>query len=343
MWVVLPLLLISFAHLHTLILSDPTSSIPQFPQANETLIPINKYELVFWDDFNGSAIDSSCWTVQNQTKAYGPVQANLAKPENVLVKDGLLHLINRRVNLVDINGIAVNYTCGRINTKPNYRFKYGFFAARIRSTTASGWHTSFWLRNVEGAIAPSNDEEIDIVETDSVSPLRYSSTLWKWKPAANATTLTTPVFTHDTTCGDLTQEYHVLACEWTESVINFYCNGNLVYRGVVPTNTQFNPANVLLTTLALSWNPSVHPIDEMALPGESVVDWVAVYQVRRRVVSAVVEGGEDGGSGGGSGLAVLGMFGIVAVVVVIVIFLIVVIRVRGGGQFPFLKGREEIV
>ncbi|KRF17783.1 hypothetical protein ASG90_05410 [Nocardioides sp. Soil797] len=130
----------------------------------------------FHDDFTGSALDTSKWTIQRDGFITGdpPGAAACYSGKNVSVRDGSLRLVARAAGLLEcpgLTGILKTFTSGMVSTHDKWSQRNGLFEARIHNTatTARGLHEAYWLwpDHRFGAV---NGDEIDISETYSVYP-----------------------------------------------------------------------------------------------------------------------------------------------------------------------------
>ena len=118
-------------------------------------IDLTDWRLVWEDDFDypDEELDVD-WQSKN-----GPCRHILCSRwrENVVVKDGVLHLVNRK----ESRG-GQDWTSGSIWTKR--KFKYGYFECRYRYAEASGTNNSFWLMSPRKDPEEGKRFEIDINE-----------------------------------------------------------------------------------------------------------------------------------------------------------------------------------
>jgi beta-glucanase (GH16 family) len=198
------------------------------PQTTIDIKPVNNnignaWALDFSDEFNGSAVNTTKWNIDNSTtsRAARPGIGILSwfwKPANVAVANGNLILKVTKETSSKMH-------CGSINSKDKYMTTYGYFEARIKIADATkGTHTAFWLQgpnmgNVDGT---GNDgAEIDIFEsawtgdyTKSVIHIDGYGTSHQ----ANTKQYTTP---------GIHSGYQTFGMWWTKDFIKIYYNGAL--------------------------------------------------------------------------------------------------------------------
>ena len=203
---------------------DPQSSPNAKPFIVNDSSKIN-WKLDFSDEFNGTKIDTSKWSVENNIKKRIDVTL-YADSNQVEEKDGNMFIYYRKSTVSD-----TAYNAGRFNSKGKYAPKYGFLECRMHVVKPNGHQTAFWMMpegdGMRSSTTPdgtANDgAEIDIVEGTKANA--YSNGLhWDGyaKPAhkSNGKLVKMPNM-HDT-------EYHIYGFEWTPTYLKFYFDGKLV-------------------------------------------------------------------------------------------------------------------
>lgn len=197
--------------------SDPSAATIQ------AQVSTNSSGVVWSDEFNGAAIDSSIWTydVGNQGWGNGQLEYDTAQHENTYISNGNLVIEADRTNYW-----GNSFTSARMLTQGRFAFKYGKLEARIKvPNTANGLWPAFWMMgNNAGAIVWPNCGELDIMELGAAAgiasntqqelmdcAIHYADTN---NNAVNAAAwLTAPE--------DLTQDYHLYQMSWTPTNLTF--------------------------------------------------------------------------------------------------------------------------
>ena len=230
--------------------------------ASAIAAPLPGYQLAWQDEFDGTVLDTSKWTYRTDSK-----NLSTQKPENVVVKDGLL-----RLTLKMEQAGGKNYTGAGIISLPT--FKHGYYEARIKMPAGDGWHNSFWLMKHDGSgttDAQEASQGIDVAQNDSIDHLSYTVAVNKYNPLPPETLgyqrLSSP---------DLAADFHVFGCEFTPATAKFFLDGKLV-RSVNVAGIPQGNMNVWLSSIAshLGGTPRV---DDAALPQETQCDYVRIYQ-----------------------------------------------------------------
>ncbi len=220
------------------------------------------WRLVFDDEFNGTALDTSMWNA-NWLGAPGaltpPVNdyelANYS-PEQVSVAGGFLSLsAEARPSTVD--GTTRAYTSGLVNTHGHYGFTYGYAEARIEvsatSTTIFNW-PSFWT--VGPGPWPQTGED-DIFEG-----LEGAATWHFWSADGSSA---------GRVAGDFSG-WHTYGADWEPDSVTYYYDGKEV--GSTTEHISATPMYLVLN-LALSAGP---PSGPLVVPATMKVDYVRVWQ-----------------------------------------------------------------
>ena len=223
--------------------------------------PLPGYKLTWQDEFEGVTLDSSKWTRRTDSK-----NLSTQKPDNVAVKDGLLHL-----NLKKEAAGGKDYTGAGIISLPT--FKHGYYEARIKMPAGDGWHNSFWLMKHDGSGTTDSQEAsqgIDVAQNDSIDHQSYTVAVNKYNPlppeALGYQRLPSP---------DLAADFHVFGCEFTPATAKFFLDGKLVQTVDVAKIPQ-GDMNIWINSIAshLGGTPKV---DDAAVPQEAQCDYVRVY------------------------------------------------------------------
>lgn len=206
------------------------------------------WKLVFEDDFNGSSVDQSQWSLYDSP---GHVGNGLRKPEAFSVADGLL------VVTAQMKGGAL--VSGGMANRKNYR--YGKFEFRVKTDPDPSEATSgvilTWPQSENWPI----DGENDIYETGTGagrSPfntfIHYSTDnrQYQFIHQANGT------------------EWHVMAMEWTKNSVKIYRDEKLVYKLTDTNAIPQVPHHLCIQLDAFK--------KTMGNPVKMYVDWIKIYQ-----------------------------------------------------------------
>lgn len=151
--------------------SGSETPLPPAPEPEPTPdSPIDGYQKIWADEFDGEQINTSYWTVETTTGANQEQQYYTDREENIRVKDGCLEIQARKESLGDRE-----YTSGRLNSKGKIQFKYGYLEARIWLPSGRGTWPAFWMLGT-ASVWPACGE-IDIMEHTGQRPTIISHAL----------------------------------------------------------------------------------------------------------------------------------------------------------------------
>jgi beta-glucanase (GH16 family) len=244
------------------------------------------WQLVWSDEFDGSRIDETVWTIINApgTRANAELQTytnriNDDPGANIFIADGAL-VIEAREEVS--NGF--NYTSGRMTTERGARqFKYGHLEARMKIPAVTGMWPAFWMLGINAPTARwPICGEIDIMEGKGRLPN------WTWgslhrglTSGAGGDIVSTRSYT--LAAGDFNQDWHVFAVEWDTQQISWSVDGTLFETVTRPTAaTQpwpFDQPFYFLLNLAVGGLFDANRTPPAGMPPQRFyVDYVRVYQ-----------------------------------------------------------------
>jgi len=249
------------------------------------------WSLVFEDEFDGPALDTSVWEpMLGDGSAFGipgwgnnELQYYTAREANVRVIDGKLQIRGYRENFG-----GKQYTSARLRTIGNLDFTYGRIEGRIRVPAAQGMWPAFWMlptNNVYGGWAASG--EIDIVETRNFADVAGGTIHFggQWPDNTLFGVEVDPNLPGSDNLGD---GFHTYAIEWEPDAIRWFLDGQQYL--VAPSSVWFSQASGgvrapfdqdfhLLINLALGGNyPGVDPAPSTQWPQTLEAEYVRVYE-----------------------------------------------------------------
>jgi beta-glucanase (GH16 family) len=228
----------------------------------------------FDDEFNGTSIDRTKWTVQ--TTASGGFGAGHAcfvdSPRTVTEGDGTLNLTVRRVPefrcAVPRGTFRTTWYAGSVYTK-TFGQAYGRFAIRARFPEASGirgLQSAIWTypRDMTVHKAIVGTTEIDIAEAYSMWPDLVNPTVHNFL-GGNTKACTVP---------DFGAAFHTYMVEWTPATASFYYDGTeCFWAGRTGTSQPF----LVALTQGLGIRADA-PTGATPSPATMQVDWVRVWK-----------------------------------------------------------------
>jgi beta-glucanase (GH16 family) len=246
-------------------LSGPT------PTRTPTSTPIPGWNLVWSDEFNGPAIDTSNWGYEIGYKRNNEQQYYTNRPENARIENGNLVIEARRENF---NGYA--YTSASLLTQGKRQFQYGRFELRAIIPTPTGSWPAWWSLGITNPW-PKNGE-IDMMEFYQgkiLANIAYQnsggSIVWD--------SITKNISDYG---AGWSNNYHIWVMEWDTNTINLYVDGVLlntfnVNSATVGSYNPFRQPHYMLANLAIGGNNGGNPAGT-TFPLQYRIDYVRVYQ-----------------------------------------------------------------
>jgi beta-glucanase (GH16 family) len=257
--------------------------------------PKPSLQLVWSDDFTGSALDTAKWSAEDQS-TFGEGNLELAclmgRSKNVEVAGGMLTLRAVRENPPMICGDndsrfpgGRSYTSAMLSTEGKAAWHQGRFEVRAKLPLAAGkskglW-PAFWMRPATG----SGDGELDVLEAigtadqnDPESGSVHHTLHYDGKGTYSKQSIAAPV------PGGPAGGFHTYAAEWQSGSVKWYIDGKLTFerdKASVPwIDEAFAGEFFLRLNLAVGGRWPGSPNSDTGFPAEMVVDWVKVFQWR---------------------------------------------------------------
>lgn len=261
------------------------------PPENPAIIRMEDFSLVWSDEFDGSAPDSSKWTGfrcgadRSVVRQGGWWNTDLAE-----VKDGKLNIATRYYADGYKGGKAGWYSCG-LCTDGLFEQTYGYFETRCVLPKGTGMWAAFWMlphdfSNTVGG-GGADGAEIDVFESpnyhyklsDNVNVVTSNLHIDGYGKEEQSKCVATP-FIED---NDPYETFNTYGVEWNEKEYIFYINGVETGRSDFGGTSRV-PEYLLLTAevggkngaAGKSWAGDA--LDPDARPTDLIVDYVRVYQ-----------------------------------------------------------------
>lgn len=248
-------------HRPVLVVTFDTGEAAPEPTPEPAPAPTPERELIFADEFGGTALDTSKWSSGypwtnpdgNYNRSTGEQQVYL--PRNIVVSDGTVKLIAKRES---VNGRP--YTSGMISSDPRngagFLHTYGYIEARIKVPGGKGMWPAFWNLPWPVKWPP----EIDIVEVLGDECIAE----FHLHPEAN--------YQGTNVC----DTWHTYAVDWRPGKVVWYLDGVERYREEgdhAPSQPMY-----LLLNLAVGGTWPGSPDISTPFPGVMEIDYVRVYR-----------------------------------------------------------------
>lgn len=228
------------------------------------------WDLILQDDFEGERINERIWEIQPHGTGY---RADYW-PELAFVSNGLLHI------RADWNKESNRLCTASIRTHKKYL--YGYFEAKMRFTTQSGWWAAFWLYRKNAVTNPFLDGiEYDIFEdyfTRTAKPGGEHKAILDHNLHAGGCGKKHKNWKFNSTLPGSLDDFYVLGCRWTPFEVSYYLNGKLVGSfNAVDNAVSLQPLQPIFSGQIM--NPSWQNSDPrgFSFPEDFLVDWIRIY------------------------------------------------------------------
>jgi len=238
------------------------------------------WDLLFADEFDGTALDQSRWhTCFWWASTTCSIESNhelqLYTGESALIDGGLLRLRADRQRMAGWNGKPYQYTSGMVMTggrkgekPPGFTFTYGYAEARLRVPRGRGLWSAFWLLPVSYQSRP----EIDVTEVigldTNVQNMHYHYATPSGSRRDPGSTWIGP---------DFAGEWHTFAVDWRPDAIVWYTDGVERWRFTDRAAISSEPMYVLLN-LAVGGDWPGAPDASTPFPSSLDVDYVRIWK-----------------------------------------------------------------
>lgn len=244
-----------------------------------------QWSIVFADDFDSGALDSTKWVTcywwgENGCTNLGNNELQWYVPDNVAVGNGQLQLTAKTADVIGHDGLRFGYTSGMVTSGRYYNergradrfsFTYGFVEVRARAPAGQGLWSALWLLPSDHNSKP----EIDVMEVLGHQPevlelhYHYENSAGERRSVG-----------HEVKTSDLSRDWHVYAVEWNPEEIVWYLDGRPVWRYTDARRISHEPM-YLLMNLAVGGDWPGAPDETTEFPALFLIDYVRVWQRAR--------------------------------------------------------------
>ncbi|MFS0868758.1 carbohydrate binding domain-containing protein [Paenibacillus xylanilyticus] len=197
-----------------------------------TTIPNEQWELIWNDEFSGSSVDASKWTVQDTGLVYNN-ELQYYSPDNTrIVKDGDRNVLQIEAKREQKSGKS--FTSGKLITMGKGDWTYGKVVVRAKLPVQQGMWPAIWMMPTDEAHYggwPASGE-IDIMELiggknkdhEVYSTIHYDSKKPDGSHGHDQGKFTLPQGQ------SFADDYHDFQVEWLPGMIRFYVDGKLHHQ-----------------------------------------------------------------------------------------------------------------
>ena len=230
-------------------------------KAKTKALPVEGYELVWSDEFEGKVLDFAKWDY----RGLGPRRDAINVKDTVsLDGDGHLVLATKRV--------SDKYQTAMISTQGKYETAFGYFECRVKLQKQIGHWSAFWLQSPTLGNPVGNPNkagtEIDVFEYLCNRGDKIQHTLhWDGygKDHKSAQKIAE--------IPELTKGWHTVGFLWTPTHYVFYMDGKETWR--TAKGVSHRPQYMILSLEVGKWAGDISKAD---LPDHFYLDYVRVYK-----------------------------------------------------------------
>jgi beta-glucanase (GH16 family) len=239
------------------------------------------YNVIFFDDFDGTSLNSEVWSTWNNVTHCSPCELQLYMDKNVAVSDGYLTITTLKETVVAPNNEQYNYTSGWVTAKDKVSNFLGLYEVRAKlpSPEATGTWPAHWLMPQSDQCWPTGGE-IDIMEATASPKANYHIVgSYRWGTECTTDEQILPGAAYppvNETIIDFSEDFHVFAVEWLSDKIIFSVDGN-EYETVSGNDVILPTAPMyFILNTAVAWY--MPPGPNAVYPATHIIDWVRISQ-----------------------------------------------------------------
>lgn len=213
-------------------------------------IPMTLYvapKIIWSDEFNvDGAPNSTYWGYDLGAGGWGNNEEEYYtnRPENVIVKDGVL-----KIKTIKENYQGSNYTSARLLTKDKFSFKYGKIEFKAKLPIGGGTWPALWMlgNNLSTAGWPACGE-MDVMEHVYNQLNKIHGTFhYPGHSGANGTTASKNI-------ANVTTEFHIYSMDWRADFIKIYVDNEKIIEFPNTSATPFNQDFFIIINCAIGGN-----------------------------------------------------------------------------------------
>jgi beta-glucanase (GH16 family) len=255
---------------------SPAENINPTVIVDDSLHSIPGWELVWNDEFNGTAVDSNKWEYEVNGSGGGnnELQYYTDRYQNSYVDSGSLVIVARQESY-----LGRQYTSARMRTKYKGDWTYGHFEIRAKLPFGRGTWPAIWMLPTDWVYGgwPASGE-IDIMEhvgydQNVIHGSTHCQKYYFKIGTQKSGTVRIP---------NVSTEYHVYAVDWFEDRIDFFVDGVKYFTswndGSGWQGWPFDKRFHLILNIAVGgdWG-GAQGIDTSIFPQKMYIDYVRVY------------------------------------------------------------------
>ncbi len=280
------------------------SRFAQNHDLSNTAYFMDKFEMVFEDDFNGTEIDSSRWNTsllwgdetiingeqqyfvdtQSETApSYDPfnIENSVLTIEAIPTPDDIRGLLPEACSAEDASGNdRCEFLSGALSSHDKFNMTYGYVEGRMKTSGTSGALSSFYLyHRYPGEGVNLHAPEIDIVEYLGENPFGDEDAFqtYHFADVNTGEIRSAPTMLHKNPTGELySDEFHTYGVLWEPQMVIWYIDGVEIKRLTGPQVSRQGMNIVTYLVAGSAWAPTPDANGDFPLQFE--IDYIRAYQ-----------------------------------------------------------------
>jgi beta-glucanase (GH16 family) len=234
-------------------------------------IPGEQWKLLWNDEFSGDRLDTSKWTNRlswagddGGHRHHNVMYASLISDDDVVLHDGMISLLTKKEDAVDLRKRTFHYTQAFIQTEGKFSYTYGYceIRAKVPIEAGRGLWPAFWM------LSRGWPPEDDIAEFWTGRPKPHFHQGFAYRLPASGR-----VQWNSRHIDDVPKGFHTYGMEWGPGYQLMNFDGNItvrIYGAQAPNIPMYLILNSGVTSDPL-------PLPTTVFPNAFVVDYVRVY------------------------------------------------------------------
>jgi len=236
------------------------------------------WNLVWSDEFNGTSLNTSNWTLETGGGGWGNAEREYyTNGQNLIFNGSTMTIQARKENPAGYSCWygSCTHTSSRMKTAGKREFKYGRIEARLAIPSGQGLWPAFWTLGANiGSVGWPKSGEIDIME--HINNEAQTHGVIHWDSGAGHAQY------GGVAANGSVGSFHTYAVEWDSSSIRWYMDSNNFVTANILNNIngteEFHLPHFILLNMAVGGAWPGDPNSSTVFPANYQIDYVRVYQ-----------------------------------------------------------------
>jgi beta-glucanase (GH16 family) len=234
-------------------------------------IPGDQWKLLWNDEFSGNSLDAKKWTNRlpwagddGGHRHHNALYASLISDDDFVVHDGMLDLLTRKEDAVDLKKRTFHYTQAFIQTDGKFSYTYGYceIRAKVPIEAGRGLWPAFWM------LSRGWPPEDDVAEFWTGRPRPHFHQGFAYRLPFSG-----KVQWNSRHLNEVPKGFHTYGMEWGPGYQLMNFDGNVMVR-IYGAQSPNIPMYLILNSGVTS---DPEPLPTTVFPNAFVVDYIRVY------------------------------------------------------------------